>query len=353
MAKKKTSTKASGRSAAPKKPAASAGPATAAARIVILHGPEAQLRAIHTEKLREALAAAHGEIDVLRFDGASAQAADVLDECRSFGLVQQHKLVIVDEAEKFVREETRPLLERYAKAPAEQATLVLRADTWRAGKIDKLVEEVGAIIPCEPLDPAKAMAWAVARTAKHHRAALEPAAAEALIDRLGTDLGRLDSELGKLAVAAATPGEDSPTITPAMVADMVGATREDEAFPFQATLAAGDPEAILAGLDNLTGVSRQDPVFLAFVAEDCARQMHTAARLLRAGANPWQAAVAAKIWGAGKDAMIARAQKADPDDLAELFLEGVHLDARLKSGRAEPRRAVEAYALRFTSRRRA
>lgn len=315
-------------------------------RIVVLHGKEAFLRSLRTADLRAALEAAHGAIEQARFDGASAQAADVLDECRSFGLMQQHKLVIVDDADEFVKEGTRPLLERYAEAPAEHATLVLRADTWRPGKLDKLVEKVGAVVKCEPIGREQAIKWAVGRAAKRWQATLDPAAAELLVERLGADLGRIDSELAKLGAASAGPGG---AIGVELVRELVGLTREDEVWPLQGVLVRGDAEAALQGLTQLVQVSRQDPYFLSFVFIDLARKLHTTARLLRAGANPWQAAGKAKIWGEAKDAIVDAARRADPDALADLLDDAVESDARCKSGLADPMRSLEALAVRFAS----
>src|SRR5438067_13461259 len=81
--------------------------APASPRIVILHGKEPFIRAQKTTEIRAALVKEHGGVDSFAFDGASATAADVLDECRSFGLIAQHKLVILDNAEQLVKEDTR------------------------------------------------------------------------------------------------------------------------------------------------------------------------------------------------------------------------------------------------------
>ena len=76
-----------------RKPASSAAPLDADARVVVLHGKDAHQRSEHTAALRKALEARDPDLDVLTFDGQSAKAADVLDECRSFGLMARHKLV--------------------------------------------------------------------------------------------------------------------------------------------------------------------------------------------------------------------------------------------------------------------
>ena len=97
--------------------------------MVVLIGKELFLRSQYTSMLRSALEQAHGEIETFQF-GGDADSAAVLDECRSFGLMAGHKLVIVDDADQFVRAETRPMIERYAQNPSEQATLVLRSAKW-------------------------------------------------------------------------------------------------------------------------------------------------------------------------------------------------------------------------------
>jgi DNA polymerase III delta subunit len=113
-------------------------PFDASCRILILHGKEAFLRSEYTRMLREMLEEARGEVQTIRFDGASGSLApaDVLDELRSPGLMPVCKLVIVEEAEQFIREATRPMFERYAAAPSEHGALVLRSETWRAGMLD-------------------------------------------------------------------------------------------------------------------------------------------------------------------------------------------------------------------------
>jgi DNA polymerase III delta subunit len=67
-------------------------------RIVVLHGKEAFLRTRYTQDLEEALAEKYGQIDRFVFDGETARLSDVLDEIRTYGLLQQHKLVILDHA---------------------------------------------------------------------------------------------------------------------------------------------------------------------------------------------------------------------------------------------------------------
>ena len=313
-------------------------------RVVILHGKEAHLRSLHTDTLRAALSERYGEFETIRFAGADAPLADVLDECRSLGLMQQHRLVLVDEADRFVSADTRPALERYAQSPSDSATLVLRAGAWRPGKLDKAVARVGAVVKCEALSTADAAVWTRRRAEKRHGATLDAAAIGALIDRVGVDLGRLDAELAKLAAMA-----DGATVTADLVRQSVGLTREEEVWAIQGRVLSGSPGPALTAVREALGPSKQPAALVSFALIDLARKLHTASVLLRRGAPDMQVSRQAKIWGAAQRPILAAARRAEPMALADLLAAAVETDAHCKTGRAEPARALELLALRFAS----
>lgn len=337
MAKKKSTKSASagGRS--------KAGPVRldAECRVVVLHGKEPHLRSLHTDALRRALEERFGDVERIRF-GAETPLADILDECRSFGLLQQHKLVLVDEADKIVSADTRPALERYASAPTECATLVLRADTWRPGNLDKAIAKVGAVVKCDALSPAEAAIWAERRASKRLGVTIDPAAIAALIERVGTDLGRLDAELAKLTAMAG----DAP-VTPALVRESVGMTREEEVWVIQSRLLERSAERAIGAVRDALGPSKQPEALVSFAVIDLARKLHASARLLRSGTPEMQVARELKIWGESQRPILAAARRADPGVLADLFDFAVEADAKAKSGRTDPALAIETLAVRF------
>jgi len=325
------------------KKAAPASPLSADTRIAVLHGPEVFLRQLRTQQLRDALTSAHGEIQTFYFDGPSARPADVLDECRCFGLMATHKLVIVDNADQFVKDASRPLVERYAESPTDSATLLLRSDRWNAGKLDAMIDKVGAVIRCEPLHTAQAVSWAIDRCAKRHDATLARDAAELLVERLGSDLGRIDTELEKLGTAAGR----GAAITGALVAEFVGRSREDEVWGIQSTLLGGDARAILAGLRDVVEVSRQPPVLVSFAFMELARKLHGASASVRAGANPFTLKGPLKLWGAMAEAIPGAARSVDPSDAAALYSQCVEADRRQKTGLSDPARSIDCTGVRF------
>ncbi|MFN7314143.1 MAG: DNA polymerase III subunit delta [Phycisphaerae bacterium] len=322
--------------------------ASASPRVAIITGPESFMRTQETQRLRDHLIKQHGEVETFVFDGATAQAAEVLDECRSFGLMATHKLVIVDNAADLVKEHTRPLFEKYAEQPVDCATLVLRGEKWFPGKLDKLVEKIGAVIPCKELASPEAKAWLIRHAKSHHKVTLDDAVADALVQRVGSSQGKLDMEVGKLAAAAGVneAGEPNP-ITRQLVAQFVGVSREEEAWNIQKTLLSGNPDAALQHLRHILDVSRQPTPVVMFALLDLARKLHGVTAGLKAGANPFQLTKPLKLWGQSQEMIVAAARRLQPADTLAFYRAAIDADQRSKSGLGEADRSMEMLVVKL------
>ncbi|HYE60874.1 MAG TPA: DNA polymerase III subunit delta [Phycisphaerales bacterium] len=312
-------------------------------RVFIIQGKEAFLRVERTAEVRERLEKHFGGVDVFTFDGNSATAADVLDECRSFGLMSGHKLVIVEDAEELVKEDTRPLFERYAESPCEGSTLVLRSGAWRAGKLDKIVNEVGMTILCNPVSDNEAQKWVSKRAGSEHRVKIDPVAVSMLVMRVGAELGKLDTELAKLAAAA-----PEGLITPEIVQQFVQPTREEAVWGIQQTLLTEDANTAMQHLRYVLDVSRHPPQLVLYAFVDLARKVHAASRALHQGVSPQVIARTLKLWGASEHAILKAGNNANPARALRLLRDCVAADSRSKSGFGEVERTLERLVVRFS-----
>ncbi|MCH2140283.1 MAG: hypothetical protein MK100_04525, partial [Phycisphaerales bacterium] len=251
-------------------------------RIVALIGDDAFLVPYYTKQLIAALEGAHGEIERFEFDGDTVSPADVLDELRTFGLLQQHKIVIVNQADRFLAargdssgpSHARALMEKYVDAPCPDATLLLRATTWHRGKIDKAIDRVGLVHRIKALGPADTLRWVQGRAGKAHEAEIDRSAAERLVRRVGCHLARLDAELAKLAAMAG-----GRMIDTALVDEAVPLSREEKAWVIQEAVLGGGARRGIETLHELLGVSRQSDVLVAWAVTDMLRRLHAAARM--------------------------------------------------------------------------
>lgn len=313
-------------------------------RIVILAGKELLLQHEHTARLIEDLRAAHGEIDVFRFAGGETSPAEVLDECRSFGLIAAHKMVIVDEAEELVHEATRPMFERYAENPGEGATLVLRSGVWKPGKLDKLVEKVGAVIKCAEMKEFEAVGWVWERASEKHGVKLARDAAAELVGRVGVGLGRLDTELAKLAL-----GAERGVISKSQVEALIPHTKTLEPWPLQEALLSGSAERAIAYIrQTIETQPRGVEIPLIYSATTLARDLHACAvaQQLRLSLDEVARRTDKKGTWALKQVYPA-ARKLRITDTAGLVAACVRADAGSKSGMGRADRSLEMLAVRF------
>ncbi len=316
----------------------------AATRVLALHGPEQAVQKDHLDALRTALEKQHGEVQTVGFDGKSATLADVFDELRGYSLMGGYKLVVVDPADDFLKAH-REALERYAADPVDHATLVLRVGTWHKGKLDKVIEKVGAVIKCEPPKPAEAVARLVARAKQRHGLTLERPAAQMLVDRLGVHLTALETELDKLA---AMVGEGETIITTAMVQEAVGQSNDEKAWVVQeavlGAMASQRPGQAIAKVRELIDVGGQPEVLVMYSVADLMRKLAIAGQMKADGASDTEIGKAMRLWGPGRLAMFIKVlERLGSPRAARLLGRALDADARSKSGLGNANRNLEAF----------
>lgn len=346
MAKKKTST--TTRKTASK---AKAGPSTSidtknSARLhfIIMHGTESYLLSQHLIKLREHFQSVKGEVDVIHFDGTTATVADVLDEVRSYSLMQLYKIVVVNNADEFVKiDNHRKILEHYTESPAEHTTLVLRASIWRAGNLDKMVTKIGQIVICEPPSVAKAVAFTQQRCSKRYDCTIDTAAANLMVERIGTKLDRIDTELSRLSLMI----EDGKPIDIALVRDQINLSREEEAWELQSVLLYGNPVKAMEKVSELINVSKKSPVQINYFIIDLIHKIRMVSEMHSRGMD--YNAIKSKIWIRYDmyNQIKSVISKISPTRLSTLMQDAVTSDARGKSGYGKQERTIEMLALRF------
>jgi DNA polymerase-3 subunit delta len=206
---------------------APANPAQAVAPIYVLHGRDDYLRRLNLQHtIGRVLGKDPQPVAITRFDGPEAGLADVLDELRTLPLLGPRRLVVVDQADDFVKRH-RDALERYLASPSPTGALVLLCDSWPSTtRLARLVQQAGHAVRCEPPPPRQIPPWLVQYAAQHHHKRLAPQVAQNLLDLVGNDLATLCSHLDKLAIYVA----DAPAITDQDVEDLVGFHRHEKVF---------------------------------------------------------------------------------------------------------------------------
>jgi DNA polymerase III subunit delta len=254
--------------------------------VYALVGPDALLQ---QEALAEILSQLPADAQRTDADGETAQLAEVLDELRSFAMFGGAKVVTIRNADEFVSR-FREQMEDYVSHPSDSATLVLRFSSLPSNqRIYKAITKTGKIVPCQA--PKDLRAWIVSRAKAAHKLDVNPQAAELIAELIGADLGRIDNELAKLALAS-----PSARIGPEEIRQSVVFQREREMWDLTNSLAGGDPaEAVRRWRQLVQGDSSAEfraVTWLCIWLEN----VRKALAMLKRGENAFTIGQALRIW---------------------------------------------------------
>jgi DNA polymerase-3 subunit delta len=314
--------------------------------VCVLFGDEPFLKSRVLAALREAvLGADDGEFSGRTFLGDEVEPRTVFDELATVALfgAAGSRMAIVAEADGFVtkyravledyfersagkgaaqtsgeREGDSPILltanRKIGTVPGKIGTvpvLVLEVDSWPTStRLFKHLAQHGLQIDCKAPEEPRILKWLEHWVARTYQARLGPGAGERLLEVVGPQMGRLDQELAKLSMIAATPqrsprasGEregDSPilltghrkigtvpgeigtvpVITTELVEQAVGGWRAKTAWQMIDAAAAGDAREALVQLDRLL-LAGENPIGLLAQAAAPLRRLGAAARIVQ------------------------------------------------------------------------
>jgi DNA polymerase-3 subunit delta len=209
--------------------------------------------------------------------GDSAAFAAVHDDLDTVPFLSPRRLVVVTGADPFITN-YRALLEKYVAQPSATGVLVLDVKAWPSNtRLYKLIDSAGAIA-CKAPKPATLPAWCVQWAESQHGKKLAGAAAQLLVELVGTDMGQLEQELAKLAVYI---GERA-RIDTADVDLLVGRSRAAETFKIFDAIANGRTAEALGILDRLFDEGAEPLAILGAFSWQL-RRLAQAARLAQQG----------------------------------------------------------------------
>lgn len=304
-------------------------------------------RFLAAEAVRDAVGDVESE-GITRYRGNEAKLGSVLDEVRTPDFFGGGRTVVLEEADALLDADGMEALADFAERTPGDALLVVqvkKVDGRRAAA--KRLKSAAKVVEVAAPPDWKLTEWTGNRARRTHGLRAGQDAIQALVDRIGGDLGALDRALGRLQTQIAP--RDNLTL-----ADVTEST-EDHRSPtlFEATnaLEAGKLADALAAVDAAfrEGLRmRSDTVAeAAGVALILLGQLHTAYRrlirfqMLRGGGGPEEAARAVGISPRAARFFIQRATQHRLDRLVERHRFFVEADQSLKRAGESPRQAIE------------
>ena len=169
--------------------------------------------------------------------GSDVSAAAVADMARRYPMMAERQVVIVKEAQNIKQWDQ---LEQYFEKPQPTTVLVI---AYKNGTIDgrkKILtkaQNAGAVIFESKKLYERDLPVFIVDYLKRHQATIDQKSCLMIAEHIGSDLSRLTSELDKVCLSMP---EDSRHITPEVVEEQIGVSKDFNGFEFRSAIANRD-----------------------------------------------------------------------------------------------------------------
>jgi DNA polymerase III subunit delta len=289
----------------------------------LVHGDDEVKLDSWRRRLR-ARAATEGEATTLEvLTGDRLTPAAFADATGALTLAVGRRYVLADGVERWKEKELGPAVEALKALPPDTIVLLLAGGKVLRGRgpaHEELIKAVraagGDIQLCEAPRPAKFPAW-IAEQGSELGLIVAEDAAQALLERVGTDQRRLVRELEKLACYAPEGGRvDRDAVEALTVSDL-----DARAYELADALIEGDRIGALRLAEGLSERG-EETMHILFAILRQLRQARKAAAMLEGGASSQELASALRVPPFVAKQIAARAGRADAAQLERALVRG-------------------------------
>jgi DNA polymerase-3 subunit delta len=303
--------------------------------VYALVGDEDFLKRLVRERIiATVLGDADPSLAVSVYAGDKLDFSTVRNELDTLPFLAPCRVVVVENADPFVTDH-RPALEQYAAKPSSVGVLILDVKTFpETTKLAKALPDA-AKITCKAPPQYKLPAWCVEWAKSHHKKKLAPDAAELLVELVGSGMGLLDQELGKLASAVG----EKPGIAAEDVERFVGRSKSADVFRILDAIGEGRPGEALSILEDLFAEG-EDPMAILGPLTAQLRKLAAVGRLTADGLALGPAMDAAKVpaWPKARESFERQLRHLGRRRLDRLTEWLTEINLGLKGGNALPER---------------
>jgi DNA polymerase III subunit delta len=302
------------------------------APIYCLHGNERFLVDRCVTAIRKAItgsgSAAAASFDYDAFDLRETPLLQVLGAAKTLPMWSKRRLVIAQGIDEVKAEQMEPLI-KYVADPNPKGCLVLVGD-----KIDGrlraflALRKAGYLHEFARLKDRELAGWICAE-AKQRGMQIDSAAANALAEAAGPDLGRISQALEQVALFANGP------IKREHVEELIPESREHGVFELTRAIGMGNVELSLRLVANMLK-NREPALKIQFMLMRQLRQIWRAKELLAAKTPRAEIAAAVGVAPFFLDDILTPATRMSPGALRRSFLHLYRADRSLKSSRIDP-----------------
>jgi DNA polymerase-3 subunit delta len=309
-----------------------------------------------------------------------AKASDVLDELRTLPFLTPRRVVLLEDAELFLRSDNeegenesekpssrsskggpskkgvhvrkapptnREMLEKYFDAPSSCGVLVLTVKSWPSNtKLAKKLPAVGELIEIEELKRYQLPAFVVQCARDEFKKSIATEAAELLVEWVGDETGALHSEIEKLAVYV----DRKAAITIEDVESLTGHNRVLGAFDVIDKLVTQNLAGAIDSLRQMFAADKSAEYTVIGAFAYHVRQLISARMLHEQGMSEDQIVRQLRVPRFRAATLFRQVGRMDLRVLGGLLCDLARLDYAGKSGRAQIPTAMEQWVIQLSGR---
>lgn len=163
---------------------------------------------------------------VVLFGSPSVTAVQVVDQCKGYPMMAEHRVVILKEAQNLKNFEA---LDKYLENPVKSTILCVcyKNGTLKSPKtLLTKVAQTGVLLESKKMKDYQ-LAGFIEKYLKVRNTTIEPKATQMIADHIGPDLHRLTSELDKVLISLS---ENDRRVTPEIVEREIGVSKDFNVF---------------------------------------------------------------------------------------------------------------------------
>ena len=242
-----------------------------------------------------------------------------------------------------LREADEDVLIRYLNNPAPTTVMIFSADELdKRKKATKVLLDTCTVVDFPPLKDAEAKAWAKSRL-KELKVTADDQVLSEIIRLVGTDVQTLFNELEKLASAAASTSR----ITPDLIDELIGRSRELSNFELGDHLLAGNRKRALETLHRLLEDGAEPVMLVGLIAGNYHRLALGKHLLARGGREEVFRNIGLPPFK--RDAYISTLQRSTAEKIARGIQLTAATDLAIKTSQATPRLQLELLVCELSS----
>jgi DNA polymerase-3 subunit delta len=311
----------------------------------VIFGEDPFLLSKECEKLLDAVLGSEDRSMALYEPRANeAQASDVLDELRTLPFLASKRVVLIKDAEPFVRGSANALMS-YLDDMSPSGVLILMVNSWdKRTRLHKKFKNTGGLIEVGRMYSNQLPGYVTSYAQQTHAIRLDGQTSRFLVELVGDDPGRLCREMDKLAVYVAP----RKTVSPQDIESLIGHNRMFDAFGVIDSVSVGQMGPAISRIRNMFAADKNAEYSVIGAFGFHFRRLFRAKAMMSRGVSPQQAAAKTGV-RFKQNEFLQQAARLSLVQLSGILAELGRIDFGMKTGQTTASIAIERLILNIFS----